>query len=86
MARDALRELLGQLKSARSAIQETICTDLKSCHFPEKPAQEESGSEESGGGGGGGSTLSASDVRTADLEMAVLVQVRRINCNSSIQE
>ena len=64
-----LKDFVTQLKNARSSIQSTIATDLESMHAED----------------GGPEKTNVSENRTADLEMAVLVQVRhakRVNCRN----
>ena len=60
-----VKELMCQLQASRSAVQETICTDLQSAHFSADSSLE-----------GPETRLNSGDVRTVDLEVAVLVQVR----------
>ena len=59
-----VKELMCQLQASRSAVQETICTDLQSAHFSSSELVE-----------GPERRLNSGDVRTVDLEVAVLVQV-----------
>ena len=54
-----LKDFVARLKNARSSIQSTIATDLESMHAED----------------GGPERTNVNENRTADLEMAVLVQV-----------
>ena len=56
-----LKDFIAQLKNARSSIQSTITTDLESMHAED----------------GGPERNNVNENRTADLEMAVLVQVNK---------
>ena len=62
-----IKELMCQLQASRSAVQETICTDLQSAHFSADSSSELVEGPER--------RLNSGDVRTVDLEVAVLVQV-----------
>ena len=57
-----LKDFIAQLKKARSSVKSTINTDLESMHA------EDSGPNRN----------NINDNRTADLEMAVLVQVQKL--------
>ena len=59
-----LRELIAQLRTARSTVQASVVSDLESLHGS-SPCQTSKSVK----------TLSSNESRTADLEMAVLVQV-----------
>ena len=61
-----VREYLAYLKATRNSIQSTVVPDLESLHSVSESGQnDKSGRKE----------ISINEARTADLEMAVLVQV-----------
>ena len=61
-----VREYLAYLKATRSSIQSTVVPDLESLHSVSESGQNEKSPRKQ---------ISINEARTADLEMAVLVQV-----------
>ena len=62
-----VREYIAYLKATRISIQSTVVPDLESLHSVSESGQNEKSPRKQ---------ISINEARTADLEMAVLVQVR----------